>query len=379
MRFGPEYRLNGIDFVACCADNYYNIIWEVFINRPFSTGLLVWQRNTMAQNNLRKAAVFLLSIPKDQAGELLSRLEPKQVEAVMTEIARLGIITPEEQENVIREFSKANPTKLIGGSGGLAAAEQLAESALGANGQGVIDSVRSSLEAIPFGFLQKVDSENLLTFIIDEHPQTIALIVSHLRPSQGADIINGLPPERQLSVIRRIATMQQTSPEIIKEVEKGLENRMSSVMSQKLENAGGVGSVAEILNVIDRATGRNIMENLSQDDPELVDEIRRLMFVFEDILKLAEPDIQKVLKNVESSQWAIALKGASEELKEKIFRNMSKRAAAMLTEEMEYLGPMRSSDVERVQQEIVDIVRRLEDAGEVTVHSGKGGEERFVQ
>lgn len=333
----------------------------------------------MAQNNLRKAAVFLISIPKDQAGHLLSRLEPKQVEAVMTEVARLGIITPEEQENVIREFSKANPTKLIGGAGGLSVAEQLAEAALGADGQGVIDSVRSSLEAIPFGFLQKVDSENLLTFIIDEHPQTIALIVSHLRPAQGADIINGLPPERQMSVIRRIATMQQTSPEIIKEVEKGLENRMSSVMSQKLENAGGVGSVAEILNVIDRSTGRNIMENLSQDDPELVDEIRRLMFVFEDILKLAEPDIQKVLKNVESSQWAVALKGASDELKEKIFRNMSKRAASMLTEEMEYLGPMRSSDVERVQQEIVDIVRRLEDAGEVTVHSGKGGEERFIQ
>lgn len=333
----------------------------------------------MAQNNLRKAAVFLISIPKEQAGQLLGRLEPKQVEAVMTEVAKLGIITPEEQENVIREFSKANPTKLIGGAGGFNVAQQLAEAALGADGASVIESVRSSLEAIPFGFLQKVDSENLLTFIIDEHPQTIALIVSHLRPNQGADIINGLPPERQMAVIRRIATMQQTSPEIIKEVERGLENRMSSVMSQKLESAGGVGSVAEILNVIDRATGRNIMENLAQDDPELVDEIRRLMFVFEDILKLAEQDIQKVLKNVESSQWAVALKGASEELKEKIFRNMSKRAAGMLSEEMEYLGPMRSSDVERVQQEIVDIVRRLEDAGEVTVHSGKGGEERFVQ
>ncbi len=333
----------------------------------------------MAQNNLRKAAIFLISLPKDQAGALLSRLEPKQVEAVMTEIAKIGLITPEEQENVIREFSKANPTKLIGGAGGFNVAQQLAEAALGQDGLNVIENVRSSLEAIPFGFLQKVDSENLLTFIVDEHPQTIALIVSHLRPAQGADIINGLPPERQMAVIRRIATMQQTSPEIIKEVEKGLENRMSSVMSQKLESAGGVGSVAEILNVIDRQTGRNIMDNLGQDDPELVEEIRRLMFVFEDILKLADQDIQAILKNVESSQWAIALKGASEELKEKIFRNMSKRAGKMLQEEMEYLGPMRSSDVERVQQEIVDVVRRLEDAGEVTVaHSGKG-EERFIQ
>ncbi|HBT77309.1 MAG TPA: flagellar motor switch protein FliG [Planctomycetaceae bacterium] len=332
----------------------------------------------LASNNVRKAAIFLISIPKDQAGELLSRLAPKQVEAVMTEIAKIGVITPEEQENVIREFSKANPTKLVGSLGGFNVAQQLAEAALGQDGGAVIDSVRQSLEAIPFGFLQKVDSENLLTFIQDEHPQTIALIVSHVRPNQGADIINGLPPERQLAVIRRIATMQQTSPEIIKEVEKGLENRMASVMSQKLESAGGVGAVAEVLNVIDRATGRTIMENLAQDDPDLVDEIRRLMFVFEDINKLADQDIQAILKSVESSQWAIALKGASEELREKIFRNMSKRAGAMLKEEMEYLGPMRSSDVERIQQEIVDIVRRLEDAGEVTVHSDKG-EERFIQ
>ena len=332
----------------------------------------------MAQNNLRKAAIFLISLPKEQASALISRLETKQVEAVMTEIAKIGLITPEEQENVIREFSKANPAKLIGGAGGFNIAAQLAEAALGEGGAGVIESVRSSLEAIPFGFLQKVDSENLLTFIIDEHPQTIALIVSHLKPSQGAEIVNGLPPERQIAVIRRIATMQQTSPEIIKEVEKGLENRMSSMMNQKLENTGGVGSVAEILNVIDRQTGRDIMDNLAQDDPELVEEIQRLMFVFEDILKLADPDIQAVLKNVESSQWAIALKGASEDLKEKIFRNMSKRAGKMLQEEMDYLGPMRSSDVERTQQEIVDVVRRLEDAGEVTISSGKG-EERFIQ
>jgi flagellar motor switch protein FliG len=332
----------------------------------------------VAQNNIRKAAVFLISVPRNQASELLSRLDKAQVEAVMVEIAKLGMITPEEQENVIREFSKANPTKLIGGAGGLRIAQELIEETLGQDAQGVLDQVKNSLESIPFGFLQKVDSENLLTFIVDEHPQTIALIVAHLSPSQGAYIVNSLRPERQLEVIRRIATMQQTSPEIIKEVEKGLENRMASVMSQKLESLGGVESVADILNVIDRQTGRNIMENLGQDDPELVEDIRRLMFIFEDILKLADQDIQAVLKNVESSQWAIALKGASEDLKEKIFRNMSKRAGKMLQEEMDYLGPMRSSDVERIQQEIVDVGRRLEDAGEVTVSSSKG-EERFIQ
>ena len=332
----------------------------------------------MAQNNLRKAAVLLVSIPKEQAKEIIVRLDPKQVEVVMTEISRIGLVTPEEQENVIREFSKANPSKLTGGIGGFGIAQELAEAALGADGTAIIDGVRSSLEAIPFGFLQKIEPENLLTFITDEHPQTIALIVTHLNPIQGAGIINGLPPERQLAVIRRIATMQQTNPEIIKEVEKGLESRMASLMNQKLERAGGVDSVAEIMNVIDRGTGRNIMENLAQDDPELVEEIRRLMFVFEDINKLADQDIAAILKNVENNQWALALKGASEELKSKIFKNLSKRAGKMLQEEIEFLGPQRSSDVERVQQEIVDVIRKLEDAGEVTINTGKGGAETFV-
>ena len=332
----------------------------------------------MAQTNVRKAAVFLVSIPKEQAKEILVRLDPKQVEVVMTEISRIGLVTPEEQENVIREFSRANPSKLVGSIGGFGIAQELAEAALGADGTAIIDGVRSSLEAIPFGFLQKIEPENLLTFITDEHPQTIALIVTHLNPIQGAGIINGLSPERQLAVIRRIATMQQTNPEIIKEVEKGLESRMSSLMNQKLERAGGVDSVAEIMNVIDRVTGRNILENLAQDDPELVEDIRRLMFVFEDINKLADQDIAAILKNVESTQWALALKGASEELKAKIFKNMSKRAGKMLQEEIEFLGPQRSSDVERVQQEIVDVIRKLEDAGEVTISTGKGGGETFV-
>lgn len=332
----------------------------------------------MATNNLRKAAVFLVSIPEEAATEILTRLPPKQVEAVMTEIAKIGMITPEEQENVIKEFSRANPTKLLGSAGGFNVAASLAEAALGQDGSSIIDSVRASLEAIPFGFLEKVDSQNLATFIVEEHPQTIALIVTHLAPSLASDVINSLSPERQLAVIRRIASMQQTSPDIIKEVERGLELRMASVMSQRFESAGGVEAVADIMNVIDRATGRTIMETLAQDDPELVDNIRRLMFIFEDILKLSDQDIQAILKNVESSQWAKALKGSSEELREKVFRNMSKRASQMLQEEMDFLGPLRSSDVEAVQQEIVDVVRRLEDSGEVTI-SSDGGEERFVQ
>jgi flagellar motor switch protein FliG len=249
---------------------------------------------------------------------------------------------------------------------------------LGKNATAALDNVRQSIEALPFGFLQKVDAQNLLTFIIDEHPQTIALVLSHMAPAQASAIVSGLPGERQLSVIRRIATMGQTSPEIIHEVEKGLEHRMASVMSQQFENAGGVAAVAEILNVIDRPTERSLLENLAQEDPDLVEEIRRLMFVFDDITKFGDRDIQTILKNVESSQWAMAMKGASEDLKQKILSNMSQRAAGLLQEEMEYLGPVRASNVEQVQQQIVDIIRRLEDAGDITVHASQE-EERFVQ
>jgi len=332
----------------------------------------------MASSELRKAAVLLMSLPQEQAAELLGKLDTSQVEAVSIEIAKLGAIGGDEQEQAILDFAHANPNALAGGTGGLDVAKSLVEQALGKAAGATLDNVRQSIEALPFGFLQKVDSQNLLTFIIDEHPQTIALILSHLPSSQAADIISGLPAERQLSVVRRIAMMGQTSPEIIQEVETGLEHRMASVMSQQFENAGGVASVAEILNVIDRATERNLLENLAQEDPDLVEEIRRLMFVFEDIAKFDDRDIQTVLKNVESSQWAMALKGASDELKDKILRNMSKRASAMLLEEMEYLGPVRLSSVEQVQQQIVDIIRRLEDVGEITLQ-GEGEEERFIQ
>ena len=196
-------------------------------------------------------------------------------------------------------------------------------------------------------------------------------------PAQAAGIIAGLPSERQLAVVRRIATMGQTNPEIIHEVEKGLESRMSSVMSQQFENAGGVESVAEILNVIDRTTERSLLEHLAQDDPDLVEEIRRLMFVFEDLLKFSDRDIQTVLKNVETSQWALALKGASEELAQKIMRNMSARAAETLKEEMEYLGPVKRSAVEQMQQQVVDVIRRLEDGGEIT-RGADAEEEQFI-
>ena len=305
----------------------------------------------------------------------MSRLQPKEVEAVSIEIARLDTVGGEEQLHVIREFAEANPGHGLSSVGGLDLAKELVEKALGNKAADTLENVQQTIEALPFGFLKKVDPQNVLTFINDEHPQTIALILSHLPPSYGAEIIARLPAERQLQVIRRIATMGQTSPDVIREVEEGLSQRMSSVMSHSFERAGGPDSVAEILNVTDRNTERSLLENLSQEDPELADEIRRLMFVFEDINNMSDKDIQAVLKNVETQQWAMALKGASQELKERILANMSKRAAQMLQEEMEYLGAVKLSEVESVQQQIVDIVRGLEDLGEISTHPDDSDDE----
>lgn len=327
---------------------------------------------------LRQAAIVLMSLPQDEAVAVLSRLEPKQAEAVSIEIAKLGRLNGEEQEQAILRFSESNPHALGGNTGGLDVAKSLLEKALGKNAQPAVDRVKQSVEALPFGFLKRVDAQNLLTFVNDEHPQTIALILSHLPAAYGAQVINGLSRDRQTAVIRRIANMGQTSPEILEEVEAGLERRMSSLVSQSYENAGGLPAVAEILNVIGRQTERQILEGLGQDDPKLVEDIRRLMFVFEDITKFSDKDIQTVMKNVETSQWAMALKGCSDNLKQKILGNMSSRASATLQEEMGYLGPVRLADVEVVQQQIVDIVRRLEDAGEVT-SAAAASDEQMIQ
>jgi flagellar motor switch protein FliG len=328
-------------------------------------------------SDLHNAAVLLMTLPEEEASELMTKLDPKQVEQVSIEIARTRTIASDEQERVIKEFTEASPT-LGGRGGGLELAKALIQKALGPNAAAALNNIRQSIEATPFGFLRHVDSQNILTYIIDEHPQTIALIMSHLPANFGAEILAGLPESRRLAVVRRIATMGRTNPEIIKEVEKGLERRMSSVMSQSFERAGGVEAVAEMLNVSDRATERAILDSLVKEDAELVEEIRRLMFVFEDIGRFSDKDIQTVLKNVETSQWAMALKGASDMLKEKILRNMSERAAETLREEMEYLGPAKRSVVEAKQQEIVDVIRMLEDRGEIDLNA-INEEEELVQ
>lgn len=328
-------------------------------------------------SDVQKAAVLLTALPEEEAAAVLSRLDARQVELVSIEIARLRSVSSDQQEQVILQFAESSPSG-TSDTGGIERAKSLVQMALGAKAAGTLDNIRQSIEEVPFAFLRNVDSQNILTYVVEEHPQTIALVLSHLPAPAGAAILAGLPPERQLAVVQRIAHMGQTSPDIIKEVEVGLERRMASVMSQSFENAGGVDAVAEMLNVSDRATERVLLENLAHEDPELVEEIRRLMFVFEDINKFSNKDIQTVLKNVENTQWALALKGASQPLRDKIFANMSSRAAEMLKEEMQYLGAVKLSAVEAKQQEIVDVVRRLEDSGEIEINAG-GEEEQLVQ
>lgn len=327
-------------------------------------------------NELRKAAIFLLSLDKPLAAEVMSQLSKSQVEAVTMEIARIGEVSKEEQDDVLEEFQQDAGGQLQIERGGIDFANELLEQSLGSDSAGqILDSVRQSMNSVPFGFLQKVGAENLLAFIVEEHPQTIALILAHLPTALAAEVLAGLPADTQLEVVRRVANMEQTSPEVIADIENSLERRMTSMLGQGMEKTGGVPLVAQILNVTDRMTNKGILENLEQEDSDLVDEIRRLMFVFEDLLKLDDKSIQTLLKEVESSQWALALKGASDEIKQKILGNLSNRASDMLSEEMEYLGPVRLSDVEAMQQQIVDSVRRLEDAGEIEVTNGSDTEQ----
>ncbi len=327
-------------------------------------------------DDLRKAAILLLSLDKPIAVELLSQLPRRQVEAVTLEIARLEDVSKEQQDAVLEEFHQMARDRGGIERGGMDLAEDLLRSSLGSEGGAeVLDQVRQTMSAVPFSFLQRAGADNLLTFISDEHPQTIALVMSHLPAAMAAEVLAGLPSNKQIDVIRRIAAMEQTSPEVIGDVEASLQGRLKSTFNQQLEQAGGVPRVAEILNVTDRMTNKGILESLEQEDAELVDEIKRLMFVFDDLLKLDNKGIQSLLKEVDNGQWAIALKGANEEIKQKVLGNLSQRAAEMLREEMSYLGPVKLSDVETVQQQIVDAVRRLEDSGEIEIANGKQSEQ----
>jgi len=327
---------------------------------------------------LTKAAILLMTLDTPVASVLLKNVSPEAVEEVTRELASLGRVPDELRRAVVEEFYHLSIASSYLNEGGLQYAKVLLKESMdSATAEKLLGQIQTQVQKTPFSFLQKAESENLLTFIQDEHPQTIALIVCHLAHHKAAEILSGLPVQKQVEVIKRIANMEQTNPEVIREVERGLESRLSNMLMQSMEKAGGIPTVAEILNLADRASEKAIMEGLEADDPELVEEIRRLMFVFEDVRQVDDKGIQTILKEVDNDQLALALKTASEELQKKIFTNMSERAATLIKEDMQYMGPVRVSDVEAAQQRIVDIVRRLEDSGEIII-AGRGGESDLI-
>ena len=327
---------------------------------------------------LQKAAILLIALGPERSATLFKHLKEEEIEELTLEIANTRSITPQTKEDVIEEFYQICLAQQYIAEGGINYARELLEKSFGnEKAIDVITKLTASLQVKPFEFVRKTDASQLLNFIQDEHPQTIALILSYLPSAQAATIISALAPDRQADVAKRIAVMDRTSPDVIKEVEKVLESKLASLVNQDYTIIGGVDAVVDILNTVDRGTEKHIMETLEIEEPELADEIRKKMFIFEDILLLDSKSIQRVLRDVENSDLGIALKGANEQVQNVIFENLSKRLAAMIKEDMEFMGPVRMKDVEEAQQKIVSVIRKLEDAGEIVISRG-GGDEIIV-
>jgi len=326
----------------------------------------------------RKAAIVMVALGSDASSQILKNLDEHEVERLSTEIARLDNVTPEIREAVLEEFHNIAVAQQYISQGGIDYAKEILESALGPRkAKEILEKVQQTIRTTGFNLLENVDPKQLVNFIQKEHPQTIALLLAHMEPGSAAAIVSALPQELQVDVATRIATMESISPDTLDQVEEVLVGQVKSLFGGDVSEIGGVKAVAEMLNSVDRGTEKNILGNLERENPELATEIKSLMFVFEDVLLIDDRSMQRVLKEVDTKELGMALKGASEELQTKFFRNMSSRAAEMIKEDMEFMGPVRLKDVEEVQQRIVDVVRRLEEDGEIVI-SGRGGDEEIV-
>ncbi len=318
-----------------------------------------------------KIAVLMVSLGNDIAPEIYKKLDDATIELITLEIANLRKVSPELKLEVLKEAQEVLMAREFMARGGVDYARDVLERALGPErAQNLLARITASLQVKPFDFMRHTDATQILGFIQNEHPQTIALILSYLEPPQAAMILSGLTPEMQAEVTKRIATMDRITPEVLREVERVLERKLSTVMGQDFTMAGGIDAVVALVNSADRTTERNIMEYLEENDPELAEEIKKRLFVFEDIMRLDDRSLQRILREVDMKELSLALKGATEELKTKFFKNMSKRAAEMLQEDMEYMGPVRVKDVEEAQQKVVNVVRGLEEQGEIVIASG---------
>lgn len=326
----------------------------------------------------QKAAIFLIGLGPERSAQVMKHFNEEEIEQITLEIANIRKISSEQSEKVFDEFYQLYVANEYIAKGGIDYAREVLEKALGnQKALHIINRLTSSLQVRPFDFVRKADPSQLLSFIQGEHPQTIALIMAYLDSEQSAIVLSALPAELQSEVARRIAILDRTSPEIIKEIEGVLEKKFSNLITHDFSSAGGVMSVVDILNRVDRTTEKTILETLEIQDPELAEEIKKLMFIFEDVIHLDDRSVQQVLRDVEQKDLALALKGSSEEVKDKVKKNMSKRAAELIEEELEFMGPVRLRDVEEAQQRIVGVIRRLEEAGEIIISRG-GGDELIV-
>jgi len=331
-------------------------------------------------SNIEKSAIILISMGRDVSGQVMRHLPENEIEVITTTIARMANVDADVELEVLREFYSALMASEFISEGGLDFARDVLESSLGkGRADDMLKRIQESLNPTGFSLLKDVDPIHLLEFIRNEHPQTIALILSQLNPGQAAQVLGQLPEDIQTDVSMRIATMEKISPEVIREIEGVLDIHLKEVISGNLSATGGVKAVASILNLVDRSTEKSILGNLEMENPELTSNIKNLMFVFDDLMVLDDRSIQMVLKEVDIKELAVALKASSDELKEKIFRNVSERVATMIQEEMDFAGPTRLSIVEESQQRIVEVVRRLEEEQQiVVVRGGSEGGEVFV-
>ncbi|TYP77657.1 flagellar motor switch protein FliG [Paenibacillus methanolicus] len=326
----------------------------------------------------QKAAILLISLGPEVSAQVFKHLREEEIEQLTLEIANVRKVDSEDKDTILSEFHQICMAQEYISQGGITYAKEILEKALGeSKALEVINRLTATLQVRPFDFARKADASQILNFIQNENAQTIALVLSYLGADQSAAILSSLPQDKQAEVARRIALMDSTSPEVIAHVERILEQKLSSTVTQDYTSAGGIESIVQILNGVDRGTERTILDALEIQDPELAEEIKKRMFVFEDIVNIDNRAIQRIIRDIENADLQLALKVASEEVREAIFRNMSKRMAETFKEEMEFMGPVRLRDVEEAQTRIVATIRRLEESGEIIIARG-GGDDIIV-
>src|SRR5690625_114550 len=326
----------------------------------------------------QKAAILLISLGPDASAEVYKHLSEEEIEKLSLEISSVQKVESQLKEEIIDQFHQISVAQDYISQGGVGYAKTVLEKAFGKQeANNIIQRLTASLQVRPFDFARKAHPNQVLNFIQGEHPQTIALVLSYLDPEQAGQILSSLEEDVQADIARRIATMESTPPDIIAEIEQVLEKNISSSLTEDYTQTGGIASVVEVLNEVDRSTERTILDTLEIQDPELAEDIKKRMFIFDDIVILDNRAIQRIIREVENDDLKLALRVAGDEVKDVIFKNMSERMAETIKEEMEYMGPVRLRDVEEAQTRIVSTIRRLDEIGEIVIARG-GGDDIIV-